>query len=49
MQIDKVTITGADDSTDVQWMLSMQERFPFVEWGSLSFQKPNGTLSVPVA
>lgn len=35
MQVDTVTITGADDGTDIQWMLEMHERYPFVEWGIL--------------
>ncbi len=47
MQIDKVTITGADDSTDVQWMLSMQERFPFVEWGLLVSKSQMGRYRFP--
>lgn len=35
MKIDKVTITGADDSTDVDWMIETSKKFPFVEWGLL--------------
>lgn len=30
-----VTITGADDSTDPQNMVSLQREFPLVEWGIL--------------
>lgn len=47
MQIDKVTITGADDSTDVQWMLAMQERYPFVEWGILVSHSSMGRYRFP--
>lgn len=47
MQIDKVTITGADDSTDIQWMLAMQEQYPFVEWGILVSQSQIGNFRFP--
>jgi hypothetical protein len=35
MQIDRVTITGADDSTDIEWMKAMSKEYPIVEWGIL--------------
>ena len=35
MQIDRVTITGADDSTNIKWMLDTSQKYPFVEWGIL--------------
>lgn len=35
MNINKVTITGADDSTDLQWMADLSEQYPFLEWGLL--------------
>lgn len=47
MKIDRVTITGADDSTDIQWMLAMQERYPFVEWGILVSQTQMGGHRFP--
>jgi len=47
MQIDKVTITGADDSTDIHWMVDMQERFPFVEWGILVSKSKMGRYRFP--
>jgi hypothetical protein len=47
MIIDRVTITGADDSTDIQWMLAMQERFPFVEWGILVSKSQMGNYRFP--
>lgn len=49
MQINKVTITGADDNTDIQSMLAIQERFPFVEWGILVSQKQMGNHRFPSA
>lgn len=47
MQIDKVTITGADDNTDIQWMLAMQEKYPFVEWGILVSESQMGNYRFP--
>lgn len=34
--IDRVTITGADDSIKPQELLSLTQEFPFVEWGILA-------------
>ena len=34
-KIMRVTITGADDTTDPHRLLSLSDRFPFVEWGLL--------------
>ena len=47
MHIDRVTITGADDSTDIHWMVDMQERFPFVEWGILVSKSQMGGYRFP--
>lgn len=47
MRIDKVTITGADDSTDIEWMVAMQDRFPFVEWGVLVSKSQAGNYRFP--
>ncbi len=47
MKIDKVTITGADDSTSIQWMMDIQERFPFVEWGILVSKSQMGSYRFP--
>lgn len=47
MQIDRVTITGADDSTDIDWMCLIQERYPFVEWGILVSQSQMGSYRFP--
>lgn len=35
MSLTKVTITGADDETDVGELIELSREFPFVEWGIL--------------
>lgn len=41
MNINKVTITGADDKTNIKDLVKLSEEFPFVEWGILfSASKP---------
>ncbi|MHB1675039.1 MAG: hypothetical protein ACYCSP_12405 [Acidobacteriaceae bacterium] len=35
MKLETVTITGADDSTDIVELAELSEEFPFVEWGIL--------------
>lgn len=35
MIINKVTVTGADDKTDIKLMQQIQKEFSFVEWGIL--------------
>lgn len=47
MKIDRVTITGADDSTDIDWMLDLSKQFPFVEWGILVSQRKEGSPRFP--
>lgn len=42
-----VTITGADDSTSIDWMLDLQQRFPFVEWGLLVSANNAGSNRFP--
>src|SRR4051812_4292848 len=37
--LNKVTVTGADDSTDINKMVEIQEKYPFVEWGILLSKK----------
>lgn len=37
--LNKVTVTGADDSTDINKMIEIQEKYPFVEWGILLSKK----------
>ncbi len=47
MQIEKVTITGADDTTDIQWMREISEQYPFVEWGILVSKRSMGVNRFP--
>jgi hypothetical protein len=47
MQIDKVTITGADDRTNYNDLLNLQEDFPFVEWGILFSESKEGKNRYP--
>ena len=35
MRMDRITITGADDSVDHDDMIELTKRYPFVEWGIL--------------
>lgn len=35
MKLDRVTITGADDSTNPDALINLSKEFPFVEWGIL--------------
>jgi hypothetical protein len=35
MKIDRVTITGADDTVDIKDLVILQNKYPFVEWGIL--------------
>ena len=35
MKINKVTITGADDSVNINSLVDLQKKYPFVEWGIL--------------
>lgn len=42
MNIDRVTITGADDSVHVEQLVALSERYPFVEWGILLSQSAMG-------
>lgn len=41
--LDRVTITGADDSVSPADLLALSEEFPFVEWGILVSQKKTNT------
>ena len=35
MILDRVTVTGADDSTEIMDLVELSDEFPFVEWGIL--------------
>jgi hypothetical protein len=45
--IDRVTITGADDSVDPNELAALSKRFPFVEWGILLSARAEGTNRFP--
>ncbi len=49
MKIKTVTITGADDNTDIRAMIELSKKFPFVEWGLLFSPNPDrkGTARYP--
>lgn len=42
-----VTVTGADDSTDINWMARLSEKAPFVEWGILLSASSMGSARFP--
>jgi hypothetical protein len=45
--INKVTVTGADDSLDPRELLSIAQEYPFVEFGILLSEKMEGTDRFP--
>lgn len=47
MKINKVTISGADDKVSHDDLVSLQNEFPFVEWGILISRKRMGTNRYP--
>ena len=47
MKLHTVTITGADDSTDIQELVDLSAEFPFVEWGILVSKKEEGNYRFP--
>lgn len=47
MKIDRVTITGADDSIKPDDILSLSNEFPFVEWGILVSESSTGRARFP--
>ena len=47
--LNRVTITGADDDTPVQEMISIYRRFPFMEWGILLSRSHSMATSKPSA
>lgn len=47
MKLDRVTITGADDSIDPGILLDLSARFPFVEWGILLSKSSAGGYRFP--
>lgn len=47
MKIDRVTITGADDSTPPWKLIALNEKYPFVEWGILLSNRQEGSPRFP--
>lgn len=47
MNLERVTITGADDSTDIQELVALSAEFPFVEWAILVSKKQEGSYRFP--
>lgn len=47
MKIDRVTITGADDSVDPKDLIEITKEYPFVEWGILLSRKSGGSNRFP--
>jgi hypothetical protein len=45
--LDRVTVTGADDSTNISTMVSLSESHPFVEWGILLSKSSEGNSRFP--
>ena len=45
--IKQVTVTGADDTTDIKSLLGIAQAYPFVEFGLLISQKQQGTNRFP--
>lgn len=45
----RVTITGADNTTDIDWMIDMSRKYPFVEWGILLSRSQMGSPRFPGA
>jgi hypothetical protein len=47
MKLDRVTITGADNSTHIDRLLELSKKFPFVEWGILASSSSEGSHRFP--
>lgn len=47
MILDRVTITGADDSVAPKELVKLSQRYPFVEWGILLSRSREGTPRFP--
>jgi hypothetical protein len=47
MNLKRVTITGADNSTSIQALSELSIEFPFVEWGILVSAKQEGSFRFP--
>lgn len=49
MNLDRVTVTGADDSIEPEALIPLTERYPFVEWGILFSGSRQGSDRYPSA
>lgn len=47
--IDRVTVTGADNSNKIEDLVAIQEKYPFVEWGILMSTHAEGHPRFPTA
>jgi len=47
MRIDRVTMTGADDSIKPEDLMKLSVKYPFVEWGILFSEKHQGYARFP--
>lgn len=47
MNIKFTTLTGADDSTDIDKLVSLSKKYPFAEWGILFHKNKNGIPRYP--
>lgn len=47
MKINRVTITGADDLTNISDLVEITNKFPFVEWGILFSKNKEGQYRYP--
>jgi len=47
MNLERVTITGADDSTNIDDLMALSHAFPFVEWGILVSPRQEGSPRFP--
>ena len=45
--LERVTITGADDTTSVSQLVELSQEFPFVEWGILVSRRAEGSPRFP--
>lgn len=46
-KLNLVTITGADDSTDIKHLVDLSAEFPFVEWAILVSKRQEGSYRFP--
>lgn len=47
MSLERVTITGADNLTDINRLIELSDKYPFVEWGILVSSSREGAQRFP--